>query len=777
MNERENKIDQLTAKLEELSKRQGLFQRDIDALKEELDMLRYAEPSFKPQAEQPLVAKAPEVLISAEPPKVVVARTITPPVTESAKAKKVFNLEKFIGENLINKIGIAVLVIGVAIGAKYAIEHQLISPLTRIILGYLMGLGLLGVAIRLKKNYESFSAVILSGAMAILYFITFAAYSIYHLLPQELTFAIMVMLTTFTVFAALKYSMQVIAHIGLVGAYAVPFLLSKGEGKVAILFSYMAIINAGILVIGFRKYWKALYYSSFAITWLIYMSWIATKYDMAQHFGLALTFLAIFFAIFYTTFLAYKLKRLEKFVITDVGLLLLNSFLFFGFGYGILVDHPLGGQLLGIFTVINALIHFGVCTVIYRLKLADRNMFYLMAGLVLTFITIAIPVQLNGSWVTLVWAGEAALLFWIGRTKNVTAYEWMSYPLIILAFISILQDWQGAYGQYMSTIDYTPVFNINVLTAMLFVAAMGFIIRINHTYQGTQEPNGKGGSVFIAIATPAIMLIVLYSIFSLEISEYWNRLYASSAIELKEAGLDYAETYYNNDLGYFRTIWQIIYSFAFFSILALVNIRWFKRKSLGYVSLVLFGYALLLFLFYGLYILSELRDSYIHKELGLYFKHGGFNVGIRYIALALLGVLYFSIFKLLKEVLQNKALRVTYDIVLFTSIWWIASSELINLMDLFYFENPYRLALSIMWGIMALLFIIWGISKKRKHIRILAIAVAGITLIKLFAYDMSHFDTIAKTLAFVSLGILLLVISFLYNKYKHFIFDDNDTNP
>ena len=55
-------------------------------------------------------------------------------------------LEKFIGENLINKIGIAILIIGVAIGAKYSIENDLISPLTRIILGYLLGLGLLVLA-------------------------------------------------------------------------------------------------------------------------------------------------------------------------------------------------------------------------------------------------------------------------------------------------------------------------------------------------------------------------------------------------------------------------------------------------------------------------------------------------------------------------------------------------------------------------------------------------------------------------------------------------------
>lgn len=125
-------------------------------------------------------AKAEQILsqIKQQPPKIQVPK---PPKVKS-------DIEKFIGENLANKVGIIITVIGVAIGAKYAIDHDLISPLTRIILGYLVGLGLMGFAIKLKTKYENFSAVLLSGAIAILYFITFAAYSFYGLFPQLLAF-------------------------------------------------------------------------------------------------------------------------------------------------------------------------------------------------------------------------------------------------------------------------------------------------------------------------------------------------------------------------------------------------------------------------------------------------------------------------------------------------------------------------------------------------------------------------------------------------------------
>ncbi len=72
----------------------------------------------------------------------------------------------------------------------------------------------------------------------------------------------------------------------------------------------------------------------------------------------------------------------------------------------------------------------------------------------------------------------------------------------------------------------------------------------------------------------------------------------------------------------------------------------------------------------------------------------------------------------------------------------------------------------------ALLLVVAGIRKKKKHLRAGAIALCGVTLIKLFFYDISHLDTIAKTIVLVCLGVLLLVISFLYNKYRRNIFDE-----
>ena len=93
-------------------------------------------------------------------------------------------LENFIGLKIINLVGIIVLLIGISIGVKYAIDKNLITPLARIILAYAAGAGLFILSLILRKNYEGFSAILFSGAMASAYFTTYGAYTYYNLFSQ-----------------------------------------------------------------------------------------------------------------------------------------------------------------------------------------------------------------------------------------------------------------------------------------------------------------------------------------------------------------------------------------------------------------------------------------------------------------------------------------------------------------------------------------------------------------------------------------------------------------
>jgi len=789
MAENNNLLAPLNEKLESLKKRHETLSVEIRDLSEEMEQLKnfYKEQWIK--EENASVSDIPDNLsdVVVENRNEASVSSISEPKTTAGPAeyfttgpaggaKIKSDLEKFIGENLLNKIGIAITVIGVAIGTKYSIDHNLISPLARIILGYLMGLGLLGIGIKLKKNYENYSAVLVSGAIAILYFMTYFAYSLYGLIPQFAAFALMVVFTAFTVAVAINYNNQIISHIGMVGAYAVPFLLGDSTGNVSILFGYMAIINIGILLTAFKKYWKPLYYASFVISWLIYFSWFSEKFRTSEYFELGLIFLTVFFIIFYAVFLAYKLVKKEKFDIDDVFLLLANSFIFFGLGYSILKTNDTGAELLGVFTLCNAAIHFGVGVVIYNQKLADRNLFYLVAGLVLVFITLAVPVQLHGNWVTLLWACEAALLFWIGRTKNVQFYERIAYALILLTFISIVQDWMTVYNGYVVGKPETriiPLFNINFLTSLFVVASFGYINWLNNNLK-YRNPLilMKDLGIIVSLFIPATLLIVAYYSIRIEIETYWAQLFIDSTIKIKHQGSDYFDNYQNTDLLKFQTIWIINYSLLFLSLLSLANIKRLKNKYLGLVNMWFNAFVILVFLVEGLIVLSELGVSYINQTLAEYYPTNGFYIGIRYISYSFVGITLYSVYRYTIQTFipqNSKDLVTAFDCLLYITLIWIASSELIIWLDIMKVSESSRLGLSILWGSYAVVIIVLGIWKKKKHLRIGAIALFGITLLKLFFYDIRDLDTISKTIVFVSLGVLLLIISFLYNKYKNII--------
>ncbi|MBA4145382.1 MAG: DUF2339 domain-containing protein [Cytophaga sp.] len=774
MPDNQKQLDELTKKIHLIELRQEQINADLLLIKKEIASISSSSevkeevtppvlPTLPTLPTLPVKDKSVEVMRGPviEPAFPVIPRVPKEPKKEKEKTP----LEEFIGTNLLNKVGIAVLVIGIGIGAKYAIDHDLISHLTRIVLGYLCGIILIALGIKLKAKYESFSAVLLSGGMAVLYFITFAAYDLYQLIPQMMAFALMVLFTAFTVFAAVQYNLQVIAIIALVGAYGVPFLLSNGSGRIGVLFTYMSIINGGILILSFKKTWKALYYSAFTLTWLIYAGWVMVRYQADDHLWISLVFSSIFFITFYVTLLSYKLLQSEPLSRWDIILLTANSFIYYGFGYYVIDKHQSGELFLGVFTLFNAVLHFLACYVIYKKQDATRDTFYFVAGLVLVFLTLAVPVQLDGNWVTLIWAAEAVLLFWIGRTKNFPVYERLSYVLILLAFGSLVQDWDDFYGHYYKGMKelYVRFFlNIQFLSSLLVCVALGAIFKISRDHQ-LPSPGSKINLIF-NWALPSLLVITLYFSFYSEIDNFWSQKYIDS--EMTGTRNEYEYNFFDNDLPRLETIWVMIYSSVFITLLAFVNHRFVKNKMASYLITGFAAFLLLSFISVGLTELGGLRDSFLTQEDAKYYFRTSSNIIIRYVAILVMLPLLVIVYTNMQAEEVKDAVKKMERAFFHFIILALLSSELINLLDMAGITDSDKLALSILWGGYALMLIIYGLIKNIKFIRIMAISLFGITLVKLFLYDLSSMSTIAKTVVMMVLGVLLLVASFLYNKFK-----------
>lgn len=756
----QQKIAELEEKIQALSYRQGLFQQELNQLKIELNILKTGKnvSVTTPPIEQPV---SPPITPATHIQK-------TPKINIPKIPKQPSDLEKIIGESWINKIGILILVIGVAIGAKYSIENELISPLTRIVLGYITGIGLLGFGMKLKAKFESYSAVLVSGAMAIFYFITFFAYSFYDLIPQILAFVLMVIFTGFTVFFAIKYERVVIAHIGLVGAYAVPYLVSSGSGRVDIFFSYITIVNLGILFISIKRHWKSLHYSAFAITWLIYSAWFYDKfldYTEGEYRLLALGFATIFFLMFYAISVFNKINNTdEKSEKINGFLIFINSFLYFGFGYGIFTREIHLEDYLGLFALVNAIIHFGVAYTLKTKKQSPSLTFYLVLGMVFTFITIAIPIQLDGNWVTLLWAAQGFVLYWLAKTKNISMYEKIALPIFVLAFLSLLED-RHSYDFLEET---TAFANITFFTGIfvIVVYAVSIYLALKHK---KPEENKSIIETIIPFILPFLLGITSYYTFATEISLSFNNLIENSKIEIEKGNFEY-----NYDLYTFKNLAMTVYTLVFLGGMGLLNHFKFNNKILAIITIITGFVTLLTTQTAGLYNLGELRTDFI-EDSSPYFAVGIGYILVRYLLWGGVAFLLFAISKNLNFISEDPKIKLIFRIITLLSILCFISNELVTWLDIAGYQDIFKLGLSILWGVYSLVLISWGIYKQIKYLRVFAIVLFGITLVKLFLYDISDLSTISKTIVLIILGVLLLITSFLYNKFKDKI-TDNDKN-
>ena len=674
------------------------------------------------------------------------------------KPKKSINWERFIGENLFSKIGIGIIIIGVFIGVKYSIEHNLISPAMRLVLGYLVGAGLFVAGAMLKKKYESFSAVLVSGAMTIFYFVTFIGYSVFNFFPQSLTFILMFLFTAFTVAASLNYNKVVIALIGLVGSYAVPFLLSDNSGRVSILFAYTAIINIGVLIISFYKQWRSLYLSAFVFTWLMLLSLSGNAYKY-EDFTPYFIFNLVTFLTFYIAFIFQKIHQEKELKEIDVVLFLSNSLLFFGMGVWYIYDYYTmeNRTIMAMFTLVNALLHFGVAYYFHIKKFPSQGLKYLILVLALSFATLVIPIQFKGSWITVFWSAEAALLFWFGRRKNLLVYERISYAVMVLASISLLIDWVKAPNildivNPDKFIYLTPFGNALFINALLYSAAFGFMAYTHHLTQLANKEIYKILSIILNI----LCVASLYFIFFREIS-----------ILCDVRALQQTPNLTNNYVAWealnnFKTIWRTVYSLLFVTIYTLLNIRVFKSKQLGEIQFGINTLLTFIFMTLGLYTFSELRESYLdNPQLSLWF------LNVRYVGIVVFAIFCYTSYLLSRFLNLKEEMQKSLEFVLHLIILWVASSELLHWTELYRSASNYKLGLTILWGSYALFLVVLGIFKRKKHLRISGIVLIGFSILKLFLYDTTHLDALRKTIVFVILGFLVLVASFFYNKYTN----------
>jgi uncharacterized membrane protein len=413
---------QLNLQIQSLNGKLISYQKEIQA---EIDVLALEREKEREEIEATIPVEQAKQKAEAPIPGPPPIQGIPGPLKESRKVpdavppqksyRHVIDSEFRFGQKWLLIIGIVTVIFGVAFFLKYSFDRGWIGPAGRVSLAYLWGLVFLMAGhFTRKKQLPWFGLSIYGGGIAILYFATYAAFQIYHLFPQGFSFAIMVLITVLACATAMAFETQALAIMGLMGGFLTPILMSTGQDNYVVLFTYMAILNVGILVISFRKHWAILQGLGFVVTYLIYTLWYVDRYR-PEKFWAAILFLNGFYIIYSLAPFAYYFLRKETQQLLGSYILILNSIVALAFNFAMIKGkYPL--EWMSVITVFYAILYLFFAYRLSQQGESGRNALVVMLLKSTLFLILTIPLLFSQHWITIFWTLLSALLL-IGAKK------------------------------------------------------------------------------------------------------------------------------------------------------------------------------------------------------------------------------------------------------------------------------------------------------------------------------------------------------------------------
>ncbi len=664
------------------------------------------------------------------------------------------DMEKFIGENLISKIGIAILVLAIGYFVKYAIDQNWIGPVARVAIGILCGGILTALAHRFRNSYRAFSSVLAGGGIAVFYFTITLAFQQFQLFGQTTAFVIMIVITVFAVVLALLYDKQELAIIALIGGFIAPLLVSTGTGNYRVLFTYLIILNSGLLFIAYNKAWRLLNFLNFVFTVLMFGSWLLFLNNNEPNltYRNGFLFATVFYLLFFMINIAHSIKEQKKFIASDFGILLANSGLFFA--AGIYCLHSMEArEFRGLFSASLGVFNLCITYFLFRKQKMDTNILYLLIGITLTFISVTAPIQLHGNYITIFWASEAVLLYWLYTKSKISIIQYSAGLIWVLMLFSLLMDWVELYGPFFTK-------NLDIITNKGFITTL---FAAAATYALYMVRNGEDESIK-PISAKIIPGKTTFRIFAIVI------LFAAGYLEIDHQ----FEAHYPNTQ--ITMLYLLLYTVAFLHIFISVTQK-IKQLHLDW-RIPAFLYVFCLFI----YLACVAKTYQVQAQMITEHKNN-----IHFMAHWATAVLIaMALYRFIRLLLKNSTVGTnSFNFItwIFCTVTVIFLSVEVHLVanPVFYagdnlLENIQRVyiktGLPILWGFCSFAFMWMGMHYKYRSLRIISLSLFTLTLVKLFIFDIRNIPAGGKIAAFFCLGVLLLVVSFMYQRLKKIIIDE-----
>ena len=242
-------------------------------------------PQPPPAAPTPRPQPPPEPLIAPKisPPQPAIPTPHPPaapppaPVFSTPQGRRPaasgFDLEEMLGTNWLNKIGISILVLGLAFFLAYQLQN--LGPGGKVLLGVALSAVMIAIGVRFDSNerYRILARASAAGGWALLYFVS---YAIYHVPAakiidsRELDFLLMLLVAAAIIRYSLRYRSEPTTALALVLSYLTVGI--HNTSPYSVLAS--VVLAFTVVALALRMQWYALELFGILATYFNHLLWV-----------------------------------------------------------------------------------------------------------------------------------------------------------------------------------------------------------------------------------------------------------------------------------------------------------------------------------------------------------------------------------------------------------------------------------------------------------------------------------------------------------------------
>lgn len=676
----------------------------------------------EPQKIEPIKEQFEEIPEKQEPQAVEIQESISEePANVTDKKSKKTEIESYITSDLFSKIGAVAVILGVGFFLKYSFDINLFNPVIQIFLSFLFASGLIFGSVHFfkKEKYQIFAQGISGIGIAVSYLTIYSGYNSYHLFNYPVA-CILMLITTIVAFSqSVKYNSMATAILALIGGFITPFIISGSNSNSLGLLTYLVFLNSLVVaLLNKKESWKLIGIISVFITYITYFSIHMSSYNAPNQI-LSIIFLIVIWFLYFC-FDVLKIKNSNY----NYGFLNIENTVLFYLSVYNLYYQDTNSIVISTFLIGLTYLFSGLAVYYQHNKLDTylKQNFYIFAIL----FAIATNLATAGFTKPALFSLEAFMLLYFGTQLEKPYIQKSSTAFFTISYLALLSNPQ-TYS--LASVDgFIPIFNFRDLTFALLIGLTFLSVKVI-------EKDEKSQSLisFFRYSWATLLFVFL----SLEINDIMLKISSSAS--------SYSRDLINFNKGMIQVIIWSLYSTKLLSVGLDKNIKPFTvLGSIGSTIAVVTLFA----------------QGTTYYPIERYIP----VLNLRFVTFIISAINLMYISSLLKR--YNKGIEVQSFL---DYAWGIMLFLLVNfeIKDCFSsFDSTMQLTLSGGWLIYSILGMYLGIVKRIKSLRYISLFVLGLTILKVFIFDLSFLDQLGRIISFIGLGVILLLLSFLYQKYS-----------